>query len=210
MDGRGFDDLTRRFATKLPRRTVLKGLLGLGSAAGAGSATSGGGAAAWSTLVCLPDGSGGYIERLVPTVSVPFYVRRYGAVLPEGGACPCLPLSVEEACAGALCGEVRERGCGLSASCPGLCDGTGCFPRVSDGAYFCAGSLICMADTVSCSAGSPCQGLDEICDTVAGLCVTCLSDADCSSSDMVCLQVSPLSGFNCIGERACGLPPVLD
>lgn len=105
MDERGFDDLTRRFATKRPRRAVLKGLLGLGGAAAVTAVAPDRGGAAWSTLVCLPDGSDGYIQRLVPTAAVPFYVHRYGAVLPENGSCPLNPGpdTCQALCSGDLC-----------------------------------------------------------------------------------------------------------
>ena len=142
MDGRGFDDLTRRFATKRPRRAVLKGLLGLGAAVATTVSRESGGAA-WSTLVCLPDGSGDYVQRLVPTAAVPFYLSQYGAVLPENGSCPCP--------APPICAETCS-GCDF---CLGLADcGTAC------------------SNDVTWSCGLPCASDNDCTNPNAPICLT--------------------------------------
>lgn len=129
MDGRDFDALTRRFATKRPRRAVLKGLLGLSGAAAVVTVAPDRGDAAWSTLVCLPDGAGGFIARLVPTVAVPLYVRGYGAMLAENGSCAPVrpgPDTCESLCGGDWCvylanDDVRCAAHDVARDCSPIC-----------------------------------------------------------------------------------------
>lgn len=136
MDGRKFDDVTRMMPQSRSRRAVLKGLFGLSVAAVATAKVGGGDAdAAWSTLICLPIGNGEYTERLVPTASVPFYVQRYGAIPAENGACPCVPDSIEHACA-SLCGGTVSLGCGITVECPAVCGGT-CFGDCPEEGFTC-------------------------------------------------------------------------
>lgn len=127
MDDRRFDALTRSLAGHRSRRGVLKGLLG--AAGGAAALLLGRSAeAAWSTQVCLPvDDQGHYTLRLVPTAAVPLYVQRYGAVLPENGACPSPSPVCPEACPGCmrcldrLGGGVICGGSGIGFSCASTC-----------------------------------------------------------------------------------------
>lgn len=67
------------------RRRFIKGALGtLGAAVVGFTAMRRDAEAGWSTGVCLP----GLGFRLVPTASVPFFVRRYDAAVTEGRVCP--------------------------------------------------------------------------------------------------------------------------
>lgn len=96
MDTNRFDAWAKGLATRSDRRSVLRGLIGLGGGAVAAAITTRTADAQWSVQVCLPDDSGGYTLRLVPKASVPYYVNHYGAVLPENGECPlcqgpCIP-----------------------------------------------------------------------------------------------------------------------
>lgn len=118
MDEQRFDDLTRTLATTRTRRSVLKGVLGVAGGMVALAAGQSRTESAWSTSVCLPDGQGGYVQRLVPTAAVPLYLNKYGAVLPQNGSCAvCEPLSVELACQG-KCEETVDLGCGQTTTCP--------------------------------------------------------------------------------------------
>lgn len=99
MDGRGFDDLTRGLARGRSRRTVIKGVFGLGGAAAVAALSSERTGAAWSTLVCLPVGNESYTPRLVPTAAVPFYVARYGAISVGDSSPSCPPpLGLNDRC----------------------------------------------------------------------------------------------------------------
>ena len=141
-------------------------------------------AAQWSVPVCLPDGAGGYTQRLVPKASVPLYVSRYGAVLPENGVCPacqpdfkscgsgCIPLSAccgecppqhecdngicvcVPDCTGAVCGD---DGCGGTCGTCGaneVCDGGQCVC----GPFFTyhEGSCVNPCTVTTCSCGLIC------------------------------------------------------
>lgn len=92
MDDRRFDRWAKNVGAGASRRALLKGMLGLGGTLAATRVGTHDAAAQWSVLVCLPDGAGGYTQRLVPKASVPLYVNRYGAVLPKNGACPAPPV----------------------------------------------------------------------------------------------------------------------
>lgn len=162
MDGRGFDDLTRRFATKRPRRAVLKGLLGLGGAAVATTVSRESGGAAWSTLVCLPDGSGDYVQRLVPTAAVPFYLSQYGAVLPENGSCP---EGCQNHACGDICCEAGQNACLINGSCARTCAGSGDCPigcgcplsSVEGGQHCIRNGVTCEIATQLCNSTDECD-----------------------------------------------------
>ena len=162
MDGRRFDYFVRNVAS---RRSVLKGILGLGGAVAATRLARKSSDAAWSTEVCLPTGSG-YTRRLVPTAAVPFYVQRYGAVIPS----TCADYAGE-------CGELPD-GCGGTITCD--CPDPECPPffAASDGACInpcvhclgicdCAtlpnGDAFCMEEGWEWSCDSTCQSDDSIC-----------------------------------------------
>lgn len=208
MDGRGFDDLTRTLAGDRSRRTVLKGLLGLGGAGIAATVGSRGAEAQWSVLVCLPDGASGYTQRLVPKASVPFYVDRYGAVLPENGNCPvCEPLPVEEAC-GAQCGGTADRGCGLTATCGmGTCSDGLCWRHNQQETFACYGDIsACPSFNLPCSVDSECTsvfGPSVICDEARGRCGECWTDSHCQDG-WHCLRGPACGDGN--GSGFCGLP----
>lgn len=78
MDDRRFDRWAKNVGAGASRRALLKGMLGLGGTLAATRVGTHDAAAQWSVLVCLPDGAGGYTQRLVPKASVPLYVNRYG------------------------------------------------------------------------------------------------------------------------------------
>lgn len=277
MDGRGFDELTRSLAGGRSRRAVLKGLLGLGGAAIATTVGARGADAQWSVQVCLPDGTGRYILRLVPKASVPLYVNQYGAVLAEAGSCPacvagyrpcgsgcipeshccsnsdcsgtnqvcddgscvcvpdcagaecgddgcggscgsctppdicdesrqcvCHPLTPEEACAGAMCGEVEDRGCGLTVNCSGSCGGSICWQSNEGSNHYCLSQWTnCPSLHRDCTEDSDCAGTsidDLICRN--GSCGRCWVDGDCPAG-WVCVAYI-CGGDN--GSGICGLP----
>lgn len=134
MDDTRFDRWTRQWGERRSRRSLLKGLLGLGGTAAVATVTTRDTAAQWSVQICLPDGAGSYILRLVPKAAVPFYVSRYGGVLPENGSCPCEP-----DCSGRECGN---DGCGGSCGSCGsneTCDGGQCVcaPSTHDCGFIC-------------------------------------------------------------------------
>src|SRR5215218_1827607 len=85
MDDKRFDGLTRLIALGSSRRSVLKGLLGLGGAALAGSAAL--------------DGDGEAARRPTPT---PTPVKCPGNQIPLGGACIC-PASAPNECGPDCC-----------------------------------------------------------------------------------------------------------
>jgi hypothetical protein len=124
MDGNGFDRLTREIARRGSRRAFLKGLFALGGGAAVVVAVQYDRAESrqsWSTYMCLPNGSGGYTVRLVPTSAVPYYKAQGGVVAGPGQTCPtCQPTYVS--CSG---GCFR---CCANTDCPSgqLCVGNVC------------------------------------------------------------------------------------
>ena len=133
MDHDRFGALTRKMAAGRSRRSVLKGLLGVGGAAVMATVNSERAEAAWSTLVCLPDGQGDYLQRLIPTAAVPLYVSRYGALLAKNGICHCVPLDPGVGCANARSGGRDEY------RVDGVCTaGTASLPCISPGELACA------------------------------------------------------------------------
>lgn len=150
MDSNRFDSLTRAFGERRSRRVVLRGLLGLGGAAAA--VTTRGAEAQWSLPVCLPDGAGGYIHRLVPKAAVPFYVSRYGAE-------PCA--SHQNVClSNGSCAET----CTDSDQC--FFEGCGCSRPSAEGPAHCVpeflpcGGQTCES-TADCPHGHQCQECSE-------------------------------------------------
>lgn len=143
MDGSRFDTLARILAQRQSRRSAIRGALG---AAGGLTALAVGGIpteAAWSTLVCLPDETGGYLQRLVPTAAVPYYVRRYAAVLAENGVCP--PRTCPQACAGTGCQYCMDLQRGGTA-----CSGGSDYVVAHDCATPCDSDAECPADFPTC------------------------------------------------------------
>ena len=219
MDGRGFDDLTRSLAGGRSRRSLLKGVLGLGSAALATTVGSREADAQWSVAVCLPDGAGGYTQRLVPKASVPLYVNRYGAVLPEGGSCPvcqpgfqsceggCIPLSV--CCGGCPPQHVCNNG---TCDCVPNCDGAVCGDDGCGGSCgSCTPPEVCDASR-QCSCTPNCAGAECGDDGCGGSCGSCTGDHEvCDASrQCVCVPLTPeeaCAGANCgdVRSRGCGL-----
>lgn len=173
MDDKRFDGMARALAAGRSRRSVLKGLVGLTGGAAVATVAGERADAAWSTLICLPDGSGGYTKRLVPTAAAPFYIQRYNAVYPDAsGSCfeePCPAFFARD---GGACIVPCQRG-----TCEG-CDYCGATP--SGEAYCLEGDWqwdcdeVCTADTDNCS---PClyvldsNGLPA-CASGSGACVT--------------------------------------
>lgn len=220
MDDARFDALAKSLGQRPSRRSLLKGLLGLGGAAAVTTLTRAGAEAQWSVPVCLPDGAGGYTQRLVPKAAVTFYVNRYGAVLPENGVCPacqpgndacnCEPLTIEVACTGAVCGETRDRGCGITTICEhGSCDvGSVCGQSLEDGSFFCAvGSPSdCPELSRFCTDDSSCRRFERTLDVCReGHCGRCWTDADCQpGGPWRCMRNPACAGGN--GSGWCGAP----
>lgn len=161
MDDRRFDDLTRRFATGSSRRTLLKGVLGLGGAAVATFVGGNGSQAAWSTLVCLPSGEG-YIKRLVPTAAVPLYRLRYGAVLPENGLCPIEVGNGQTCPSSTLPCDTQPIVCGEECVCL----------TTTAGEHVCVSSgFVCSEQESTCTVDIDCvsrYGPDYVCVSTAG------------------------------------------
>lgn len=200
MDGKKFDSLTRSLAEGRSRRSFLRGVagaLGGGVVALLGRKET---EAAWSTLVCLPDGSGGYIQRLVPTAAVTFYIHYYGAVLPENGFCPCEPACGEnEICdQGACVCRAGFSPCGDGGAClvddGGACDSNSqCCSGVCDdlqGPGHCVtpGGLGTSCETVlECEDGLEC--CSGVCKWTLG--VGCEASEDCCSGACADVCVTP-------------------
>lgn len=168
MDDARFDALAKALGQRPSRRRLLQGLLGLGGGAVAATVAARGAEAQWSVAVCLPDGAGGYTQRLVPKASVPLYVNRYGAVLPENGFCPgdCTTIECGVGCCEAgqdtcLSNGSCAQACSDTASCPSGC---ACSPPNIEGASYCvvhgagcdAVGPVCKS-TSQCDPGWHCQ-----------------------------------------------------
>lgn len=165
MDGSRFDGLTRSLASGRSRRSFLKAIMGGGVASVATVAVKQLGNAAWSTLVCLPDGNSGFIQRLVPTMAVPFYVGRYGAIVAENGQCPEHKLCVGIDC-GATCTCVAPYpgnsiwDCAGSIQCENVCESdSDCNTEAGFRCYYISQSGF------GCSAGAYCAILGDLCIT---------------------------------------------
>lgn len=177
MEDRQFDDVARTFASQPTRRSLLKGLLGFGGAAAAAVAPRQQAGAAWSTEVCLPAGSG-YTRRLVPTAAVPFYVQRYGAVIPStcadyGDECGELP----DGCGGTITCECPSVDCPpfyvpWGNTCLNPC--TPCLDTCQNCATLPNGEAFCMDGEWEWSCDSTCQQQDSVCGSA--LCIRILQN----------------------------------
>jgi hypothetical protein len=155
MDDRRFDTLTKALASGTSRRTLFKGLLGLGGVAAIGGA--------------LRDDGVDAARRPTPT---PTPVRCPGQQVPVGGVCTCPP-AVPEKCGSDCCnpagiGPVHSECCD-NACCFGVCYGE---------------ELCCDFPLVFCEAVNECCGPeDNQCCGAEGCCDTaCCPVADGSAA----------------------------
>lgn len=200
MDGSRFDHLTRSLAAGASRRSVLKGLLGLGGAAVAGGA--------------LLEGDSDAARRPTPT---PTPVRCPGNQIPSGGQCIC-PSGLSK-CGPACCNPggigAAHSECCDNACCHGACYGEElCCPT---GNSVCNGRACCAAGQACCTVDDCCTGAcyanrqfccaadtgeicgDDCCDNATERCCErpggpvciplndCCVDSDCPNDDINCL-----------------------
>lgn len=169
MDGQNFDELTRKLATGISRRSVLRGPIGGGAALiGAKAAST---AAAGKTTIChFPPGNPGNVQKI--TIASPAVASHlaHGDYLYENccvdgdcapgsscasGSCTamCLPKTCSEL--GKQCGNWDD-GCGGSINCDDCAAGDSCHQAVCDASGTCSEILIartCFIDGQCYDAG---------------------------------------------------------
>lgn len=156
MDDRSFDSLVKSLAAGRNRRSVLKGLLGLGGATVIGTVASSGASAA---------------RRPTPT---PKPVTCPGSQIWNGSACVC---SSGTQCGAACCPP--DVPCCDGACCFGICYGEElCCPGDQ---IVCNG--VCLPFGVECTDDS-CCGEGGICDQ--GVCITCRGDGSGCNANQDC------------------------
>ena len=195
MDVRRFDSLVIALAAGKSRRSVLKGLLGLGGAAVIGSEVAGSDANA--------------ARRPAPS---PTPIKCPGQQAPVNGQCICPAIAPNkcgpDCCTGKVTDSfppaVNHTECCDNACCEGTCYGEElCCPTNPTGsggkgaplAEFCDESDSC------CMAPSVCCGADGCCDTV------CLSAGGgplfCCPSEQYCPGATREGDLCCFGEEVC-------
>ena len=187
MDDRRFDSLAKSLASGVSRRSLIKGLLGLGGATVAREALSGQGASA--------------ARRPTPT---PKPVACPGQQIPAGGACVC-PGGLSR-CGADCCNDQAPPTdpdysvCCDGACCAGLCYGEErCCPAEQT---FCAVTQECcpLDQPYCCSDGccaTPC------CDTTAGP-VCCAGDTPQCCPDDICIPAGGCcTNSDCSGCQTC-------
>lgn len=182
MDDRAFDAFAKLLASGANRRSVLKGLLGLGGALPA---------------VALIGDESEAARRPTPT---PRPARCPGNQIPSNGSCVC-PDGAPEQCGPACCTGVHgdppsaaHSECCDNACCFGTCYGEElCCPTNPTGSGGMAEAEYCAATNECCYAPSFCCAVDGCCDTVCwggdrddDHC--CLPEAVCAGSavDLCC------------------------
>lgn len=200
MDSRQFDLLTRSIAGTISRRSALRRGLALGGALGslaliepasaARRGTNGG-----TTLICNPDGAGGYYKLAVATVTLNAYLNK-GAI-------------VSSCCGDAECGESNgcmQNYCDFGAGACAVayydgsdCDRPGCVPGqcvqgvcdAPEPAYYMENNFCQDCDYDSCRDAwscrmTPCYDFDHQC-----------TSAYCDPVQAACVQQPINEGSNC-------------
>ena len=230
IDDRRFDSLVKSLADGASRRSVLKGLLGLGGAAVAGGA--------------LFEGKASAARRPSPTATPP---KCPGIQTWNGYACSCPPTAPNQ-CGPACCtgkpGDPQGPGhseCCDNACCNGLCYGEELccpWPRTfcteaqeccEEGVTVCCGEagccaggccqdaqgndLCCSGDTPKCCSGDTCIAAGGCCDASdcgPGDCWSCVEhqcvsdQAKCASGCVDCVQgTCQTVDANCDDGDAC-------
>src|SRR3954470_10833424 len=98
MDGQRFDPITRAFAGRIDRRTLLGRSAALTGTVGAlamvdSASAARHGSTGGSTSICSPNGAGGYYRTSVPTIVLNTYLNS-GSI-------------ISDCCAHAECGETN-------------------------------------------------------------------------------------------------------
>ena len=141
MDGSRFDQLTRSLASGVSRRSVLKGLLGLGGASLAGGA--------------LLENDAAAARRPTPT---PTPVKCPGKQIASGGQCVC-PTGLTK-CGPDCCNTAVPRGDAGHSEC---CDNACCFGECYGEELCCpTGNSVCNG-RACCEPGQACCTVDDCC-----------------------------------------------
>jgi hypothetical protein len=184
MDEKRFDEITRALARGIPRRGVLRGLLG--------------GVAAAATV---DRASADSPQRKCKQASRPCSFDTHccsgtccnhrccgpDEVCDDNGECvpPCVPDNAA-ACAGRECGSA-ENNCGQTVPCGGICTGTGEVCTV-------AGQCVCTPDNAAACAGRECGSAVNNCGATVD-CGTCLSGETCCSDQCTACLIDPITGL---------------
>ncbi len=195
MDDRRFDSLTKSLAAGANRRTLLKGLLGLGGAATAGS--------------ILLDDDADAARRPTPTPKPPSCP---GQQTPVGGQCVC---QTPKAPGPEKCGPDCCNPAGIGAAHSECCDNACCY-GVCYGEELCCSTnprpgglpplqYFCDSDdgVECCFSAQDCCRVDGCCDTFChgGL----LGNDSCCPAEQVCLGGDDSDDICCnAGETCCG------
>lgn len=198
MDDRRFDAFVRALATGQNRRSMLKGLLGLGGVAAIGASQM------------APDAEAA--RRPAPTATPP---RCPGMQIWKNSACvcpdeytncgpDCCPIGEAECCDNACCyGDCY----GEELCCPTgqiVCNGT-CCPSESQCCTV-GGTSFCSPDDVTCCAGDgDCAGLDR-CDGLTAHHFTCVNSI-CTDSSQNCQGTDVCTTYSC-SAGVCGSAPI--
>lgn len=173
MDDRRFDSLTKAFAAGTSRRSLFKGLLGLGGAAAVGGT--------------ILEPSSEAARRPTPTPRPPICP---GTQTPQGGQCVCIspPAPGPEKCGPDCCNPA-----GIGANHSECCDSGCCYGHCYGEELCCDYPLVfCEAQNECCEAGdNQCCGSTGCCDTA------CCPVADGSAA--CCEEPTP----KCCPDDAC-------
>jgi hypothetical protein len=194
MDGQRFDSITRAFAGRSDRRTLLGRGAALTSALGAlaivdSASAARRGSSGGSTAICSPDGAGGYYRTSVPTIALNTYLNS-GSII--SNCCAHAECGASNGCMTAIC-DFGAGACAVSYANGAACERPGC----SDG--FCSGGA-CVDPTPMTCAGD-------------GFCNDCFYDA-CAHQCECDVQPCYVDDWQCQdaycdpGQAACVLVPL--
>lgn len=186
MDDRRFDSLTKAFAAGSNRRSLFKGLLGIGGAGLAGS--------------LVRDGDGEAARR--PTTPTPAPVRCPGRQVLSGGQCVCPDGTSKcgpDCCATSIPSpEPGHSECCDNACCVGTCYGEErCCPTNITASGFPTNTICTSAN------GTECCAFDQACCAIDGCCdMVCSSDGRCCAPEDVCPGGGESPDLCCAGDGA--------
>jgi hypothetical protein len=198
MDDRRFDTLIRAFGQGGSRRSLLKGLLGLGGVTAAGTALL------RDTEAARRGQSGPAVPTALPTVPAP----PTEIPAPTESAAPSCPGN-QTPCGTGCCCPAGNTKCG-SDCCPDgqaqCCDGACCYGTCYGEELCCpSAQVFCAVSGQCCAPGETCGAAGCVSGTCGGIGAACTIGSDCCTpnvcADGACAAACPPGSREC--DRVC-------